>query len=100
MRVPVDEHLRRIAQSIAQEKKSLDEWAEVESDDMFQEGSYSGGFDADERAFCFSYYGPDGETWFQMTFAQIEELASGATLTITGRPAEQGDDSGGAVFPT
>ena len=88
MRVPIDEDLRRIAESIVQEKKSVDEWAEVESDDMFQEGDFSGGFDADEGEFCFSYYGADGEVWFQMSLAQVEEIASGSAPTLIGRPAE------------
>lgn len=88
MIVPIDEDLRRIAQLIIQEKKSPDEWAEVESDDMFQEGSYSGGFDADEREFCFSYYAPDGDVWFRMSLAGVEELASGGAPTLTGRSAE------------
>jgi hypothetical protein len=82
MKVPINEELRRVARSIIQENKSLDEWAEVESDDMFQEGNYSGGFDADEAEFCFSYFGPDGEIWFQMSLAQIEELASGGSPVI------------------
>ncbi len=88
MKVPIDEDLRRIARAIANEKKSLDEWAEIESDDMFQEGSYCGGFDADEGEFCFSYYGPDGKVWFEMSLGQVEEVASGGSPTITGQPAE------------
>lgn len=88
MRLPINRDLRRIAQSIIQENKSLDEWTEVESGDMYREGSYSGGFDADELEFCFSYYGPDGEIWFQMSLAQVEEVAAGGSPVIVGRLAE------------
>ncbi len=88
MNVPIDKDLRCIAQKIVAERKNLDEWAEVESDDMFQEGSYSGGFDADEGEFCFSYYGTDEEIWFQLSLAQMEEIAAGDTPVISGQRAE------------
>ncbi|WP_428261520.1 hypothetical protein [Haliangium sp.] len=87
MRIPIDEEFRQIAREILAENKDVDEWADIESDDMFQQGRYAGGGDADEGEFCFSYYGPDGEFWFQMTLAQLEEVAAGATPDIPGHPA-------------
>ena len=65
MRFSIDAELRAICADILAE--GLDEagWAAVEADDAFQTARYVGGFDADEGAFCFSYYAPDGrEFWF------------------------------------
>ena len=88
MRIPIDEPLRRIAQTIVGEKKTPKQWAAFESDDMFQDGDYQGGFDADEGEFCFSYYSSDGEAWFQLSFSQVREIAAGGSPTIAGRMAE------------
>ena len=86
--MPIDDHLRIIAASIVNENKSLEEWSDCESDDMFHRGRFAGGFDADEREFCFSFHGTDGEFWFQLSLAQIKSIADGEILSITGRPAE------------
>lgn len=85
MLIPIEEELRAIAREIVAEDKSLEEWAEVESDDMFSEGRYAGGFEALESEFCFSYYGEDGERWFQLSLAQVREIADGGTPAIAGR---------------
>lgn len=61
-----------IADIIIKDNKSLDEWAEIESDDMFQEDCYVGGFDRTEMEFCFSYYDETGdEYWFQISLDNI-----------------------------
>ena len=88
MRVPVEESLRRIARSIMEENRTVDEWAAVESDDMFQDESYVGGFDADEREFCFSYHGSEGEVWFQLSLEQVADIATGGSLDVEGRAPE------------
>ena len=44
----------KIANEIIEQHNSLNEWAAIESDDMFQEGIYVGGFDATEMEFCFN----------------------------------------------
>lgn len=68
---------------------SDEEWADLESDDMFQTDSYCGGYDATEEAFTFSYYAPDGEEyWFQLTLAEVGALAAGQQVPIEARPAE------------
>lgn len=65
MRIPVDHDFLTLCQQVLKEGHSLEEWREIESDDMFQSPHYSGGFDATEDAFCFSYYDSDGgELWF------------------------------------
>ena len=85
VRIPFDEDFRKIARSIVEENKTVEQWSELESDDMFQEGAYAGGFDADEVEFCFSYFAPDGELWFQVSLSQVEEIAGGGTPTVFGR---------------
>ena len=53
------------------------DWAKRESSAMFQSHHYSGGFDATERAFLFSYF-PDegGEFWFDVDLADIERATA------------------------
>lgn len=87
MNVPIEPALRKIAQRIVGENKTAVEWAAVESGDMFQEDDYSGGFDADEGQFCFSYYASDGEIWFQASLEQMTEIAREGTPELEGSEA-------------
>jgi hypothetical protein len=73
----IDEILISIFKLILAEDKSLNEWAEIESDDMFQKEPYVGGYDADEEAFCFSYFSEKSEYWFQVTIDEINEMVKG-----------------------
>lgn len=89
MQVQIDHEFRTICEEILKEDYSLEEWREIESDDMFQSPHYQGGFDATEDAFCFSYYDSDrGELWFQLTLSQIMEAAAGELKSVEARPAE------------
>ena len=89
MELKVDDLFREMARSIVSEGNTDEEWAEIESDDMFQEGPYVGGYDAIEEAFTFSYYADDGnEYWFQLTLGEIQEVATGSRTTVEMRPAE------------
>ena len=87
MELRFDETFRKIAQSIIAEGKTEGEWGEVESDDMFQSGGYVGGYDAVEGAFTFSYYGADGEYWFQLTLDEIRDVADGVRNAVDARLA-------------
>ena len=88
MQLAIDSEFRSICRAIVAENQTEEEWAEAESDDMFQSESYEGGFDADEEAFCFSYYAPDGqEYWFQVTLAEVKAAAAGENPVIDARPA-------------
>lgn len=59
---------------IIKESKTVSEWAEIESDDMFQEGIYNGGFDAIEMEFCFSVYLSNVEYWFQLSLDSVTKV--------------------------
>jgi len=85
---PVDDIFRGICAQIASEGLHESQWAEVESDDMFQVGDYEGGFDADESAFCFSVHSSDGEWWFQLTLDEIVDVVERRRGTFEARPAE------------
>jgi hypothetical protein len=63
-----------ICKQIISENKSLEEWAEIESDDMFQSDIYEGGFDATGMEFCFSVYIQDVEYWFHVSLESIYEI--------------------------
>lgn len=77
MKHNIEKQFILICEEILAEDKTPEEWAEIESDDMFQSSSYSGGYDADEEAFCFSYYANDGEYWFQLTLTEIDNAING-----------------------
>lgn len=89
MEIPISEELVDICKSIVSEGRSTEEWVEVESDDMFQQGKFVGGFDATEGEFCFSYYDDKGyEYWFQMSVETVQRVADGRVVKLAGRPAE------------
>ena len=78
MQVQVTNEFAEICRQILAENKSEEEWALIESDDMFQTKNYVGGFDATEMAFCFSYFDARREEfWFQCTLAQVGDIAGG-----------------------
>jgi hypothetical protein len=89
MEIKVNDEFRTISRRILDENKDEAQWAEIESDDMFQTESFVGGYDADEEAFCFSYYDETGkELWFQLTLDEIREVANGVKQSFEARPAE------------
>jgi len=63
-----------ICKEILAENKNVEEWSEVESDDMFQAGIYEGGFDATGMEFCFSLYENEKEYWFQFPLDSVEKF--------------------------
>ena len=83
-----DDELRAICREITSSAQSEDAWAEQESDDMFQTSHYCGGFDADERAFCFSYNSSCPEMWFQLSLSEVMTLSEGRQLSFEMRPAQ------------
>jgi hypothetical protein len=76
MILQIDTDLREICSQILKEGKVLEDWCEIESDDMFQEGKYVGGFDATEEEFCFSIFIGDEEYWFQLPLDDIPKIVS------------------------
>ena len=83
MRLQIDDEFRAICSRIVADDKTNDEWAKIESSDMFQTENYCGGYDADERAFCFSHYDAYGkERWFQISLQQVAEILQGTLGTV------------------
>jgi hypothetical protein len=90
MDYPVDELFYQICKQIISEDKSLQEWAVSESDDMFQNERYCGGFDADEMMFCFSFYNDDNkEYWFQVSYDDIRDIVSGKKNKLAVKDGER-----------
>lgn len=83
----LDAFFLRIAMSILAENKTTQEWAEIESSDMFQENNYIGGFDATEMEFCFSVYVSDKEYWFQVSLDKIKKIVDGEIREVDCRLA-------------
>ena len=88
-RLEIGPVLISIFEAILAENKTQDEWAEIESDDLIQEGPFVGGYDATEEAFCFSYYEGEKEYWFQITEAKIRQSVAGQLTEIELRPADK-----------
>ncbi len=88
MTVSVTSELVEIAKAIIAENKTLEQWKEAESSDMFQNGNYSGGFDATEMQFTFSVYQDNREFWFQLSLGDVHDLAEGLLTTVDVRSAE------------
>ena len=88
MDIPVPPEFIDLCKDILSQNLEPADWAGVESDDMFQTPAFCGGYDADEAAFCFSYYDPDGnEYWFQLSLDSISAIASGSLRILSIRPA-------------
>ena len=77
-----------ICDLILAENKSEDEWALIESDDLFSEGNYEGGYDATEMEFCFGVHINEEEYWFQLTLPEISLVKNGAITSVILRPAD------------
>ncbi len=66
-----------ICKAILAENKTEEEWAETESDSMFQTDHYIGGFEAAENEFCFAVWIDGAEYWFQLPLTDIEKVVTG-----------------------
>ncbi len=89
MRIEVPDEFKALCDRIVDKRKSKEEWAAIESDDMFQSKSFVGGFDAIENAFCFSFYdSEENEHWFQLTLDEMREIAEGRLTSFEVRLAE------------
>ncbi len=85
----VNDELKEICKSIQAENISVEDWREAESSDEFQSDHYCGGYDADEDAFCFSYYGAGKrEWWFQITCDDVNRILCAKLTDIEVRAAE------------
>jgi hypothetical protein len=89
MELIVDSELNEISKLIESESISEKQWGEKESDDEFQTENYCGGYDADEKAFCFSYYSEEKEEyWFQFTSEEASLINTGKLKKLQARKAE------------
>ncbi len=66
-----------ICTEILTENKTPEQWAEIESDDIFQRGNYEGGFDATGMTFCFSVFENGKEYWFEFPLTDVELFEKG-----------------------
>lgn len=83
----INDDFLNICSQIIGENRSVEEWAGIESDDMFQEGIYTGGFDATEMEFTFSVFIDQKEYWFQLPLSIINKIASEEISTVILSPA-------------
>ena len=89
MEIPISQELEVICSQITNKHYSVEQWAEIESCDMFQSTSYCGGFDADENEFCFSFYSTNGnEYWFQFSLTTANKITNGERPILSGKVAD------------
>ena len=83
--VRADDNLITLCRQILSEGRAESEWVDHESDDSFQHGTYEGGFDATEMAFCFSLRAAGEEFWFQITLSEVSQITAGEKVSISVR---------------
>ena len=89
MQLVPDAEFVGICRQVADHGWTDEDWAERESDDWFQTANFCGGYDADERAFCFSYYDASGdEWWFQVSLPDALMISAGGRAVIELRRGE------------
>lgn len=84
----VNSDFKAICQTIMKEDKSLEQWALIESDDMFEKGKYVGGFDATEMEFCFSVREDGNEYWFQISLEEVKDVVNDLKTDFEARDAD------------
>jgi len=85
----VDSELLKICNEILKRDATIEEWILHESSDEFQTKNYCGGFDAIENEFTFSYFNEEREEfWFQLSQANIKEIAHKVVKKVILRKAE------------
>jgi len=85
----IDKEFVNICYQIKAENKSEEDWALLESDDMFQSKNYVGGFEESEMEFCFSYFDKDrNEYWFQLPLHDVIQIAEGKKIKLILRQAK------------
>ena len=82
MQIVPDDALTAICREIIAAGRTESEWAERESSDMFQRGTYCGGFDADEMEFCFDTLIDGTEYWFQFNLQDAARIAVGHAVAL------------------
>ena len=89
-RLKINAELLNIFKDVRSKGKSLNEWKEIESCDMFQTQSFCGGFDATENQFTFSYFANDStEFWFQFSLSELDHFLNGKLTEVELRQADQ-----------
>ena len=88
MFVNIGDEFIRVCKGIVNQRKSPEEWAKIESDDMFQGKGYEGGFDATEMAFCFSIYENEKEYWLQLSLDEVKSIVDGKVAQVDVKPPE------------
>ena len=64
----------QLLEEISQINLTVEEWSERESSDMFRSRHFSGGYEALEGEFVFSYFPPDGgEFWFGISLTAVQK---------------------------
>jgi hypothetical protein len=82
MKIKIDGDLMTICKQIVNYKHTEDEWAGMESGDMFQIGRYNGGFDADDMFFAFSFE-EKGEEWcFSLNLEEVQDIAEQTKIDV------------------
>jgi hypothetical protein len=83
----IQDELIQLCQNILSERKTIEQWREIESSDMFQSKNYNGGFDSIEDEFCFSVYIDDKEYWFQFPLEDVQRIVNGELQELSLRIA-------------
>ena len=85
----IGNELISIFKEIINQKLNIEEWSLIESSEQFQTPNYSGGFEATENEFTFSYFDNNrNEFWFQLPLNDIYRIIEGNNVEIYMTKAE------------
>ncbi len=89
MKLRLTNEFKSICEKIVDIDWSAQEWSEHESDDSFVADHYEGGYDAERRAFCFTYVGSGfTEYWFKITLTEVSDILAGTIKTVEARKCD------------
>jgi hypothetical protein len=81
MKLIIDDNFRAICRTIVTEYDATGEASLIESDDIYQETNFCGGWESSVRRFGFSFYAPDGGDYiFSFTLDEARIVANGGTI--------------------
>ncbi len=77
MKLTIDNDFREICREIV----AKGEAAFVDSDDLYQQGNFCGGWDEEHGVFAFSFYAPDGGDYiFSLSVEEARVVAEGGSI--------------------
>ena len=87
--INVDSEILEICREIKSRDLTADDWAQIESSDMFQSTHFCGGYESTEGEFTFSFYDENStEYWFNLSLEEVDQILNNKIITLKLRTPE------------